>query len=422
MSEFILGKKIAEKHVNKVVERLGPHLQFGESIVVILRASGTRPLRDTLVITNKRMIIMYRDGQGDLEWSIDLDQVVRVAFERSDILVKDRDGETMNIGRLDHLREDEPLLRNAIASLTSGNIDSEGGGVLDPTARLETGPRTKPKQVRDSVARVDTYLLDDEEILFLELNYADVYCITNKRFIHVSGGFKAKAEEQDVTNLVRTEVLKEGIKWYLIGADAQHQMYRLGDFNHEDSARWLASKFEQAFDHFRDPWRDEIRSFIDSVGLTYAFEAILPLLWPRFENEVLLSAFGGGEDLIIFTSQRAVVLPDLAAVPREDWVELVFATGRHEHYSFNGSLLEVQIGMSLESRVRDGRRYSKLQYIGNSEQAFNAAIPSITATLAELANHGYPVIEGPDWVEQTQNPPPPPRQGPTSFVGYSVEF
>lgn len=422
MSDFILGKKVAEKHVNKVVARMSPHLEFGEVIVLIVRASGTRPLRDTVVVTNKRIIAMYRDGSGDLEWAMNLDQIARIAFERSDLLIKGLDGEVINIARIDHFREDEPLLRNAVASLTSGDLESGGGGVLDPTANLQTGPRTKPKQVRDAVSKVDTFLTDGEEILFLEMIIGDVYCITNKRFLHVSGAFKAKAEEFDVSPLVRTEVMKEGIKWFLVGADAQHQLYKLGELTHEDSARWLASKFEEVFGHLRDPWRDQVRQFIDSVGLTYAFEPILPLLWPRFGDEVLLSAFGGGEDLIIFTSARAVVLPDLAVIPKEDWVELVFATGRHEHYSFDGRLLEIQIGMTLESRVRDGRRYGKLQYIGDSEQSFNAAIPHITATLNELANQGYPVVEGPDWLEQTQSPPPPPRQGPTSFVGYSVEF
>lgn len=422
MSEVILGKKIAEKHVNKVSNRLSPFLGFGETIVLIVDAFNKKPLRDTLVVTTKRIICTYKDGSGELEWALDLDQVSRVAFEGSDMFVKTLDGDVLAVARISHLRDDEPLVRSAVSSLTRESIADEGGGVLDPSAKLQTGPRTKPKQVRDAVATIDTFLTDGEEMLFLEIEYNDFYCLTNQRMIHVSRSFKTKAEEQDVSVLVRAEVMKDGIKWLLVGADAQHQLFRLGEFNHEDSARWLASKFEEAYEHFRDPWRDEIRQFIDQVGLGYAFEQILPLLWPRFGDEVLLSAFGGGEDLIIFTSERAVVLPDLVVIPREDWTELIFATGRHEHYAFNGTLLETQIGMSLDSRVRDGRRYAKMQFIGNSQQAFNAAIPAITAALNELTSHGFPVVEGADWLEQTQSPPPPPRQGPTSFVGYSVEF
>lgn len=422
MSDIFIGKKFNEKHLTQIQEKLSPHLVFGEVIVLVAHFIS-RKLGDTLVVTNKRVLITFRHNQ-ELQFSLPLNEIKRVVIERSKLLIKTSTDEVIELGHISHLKEDEPVIRSTFGALASTGTDSgpREVGAMQTTADIQIGPRTKPKNLSSALSRVETFLEDGEFISYIESDGISVYAISNRRLLIVSGGFKTSGQEVRVDNLVRVEVNKHGTKYWLIGADANHEFVQIAQSLNENSMRWLAEKLEESFENFQDPWRDALRIFLANVGLDYAFEAIFPVMWPRQRSEDLLSAFGAGEDLIIFTSERAVVLPDLISINKSDWAELIFSVGRHEHYAFNGNLLQSQWGMSMDGRVSDGRRYSKLQYIGDSQQSYNQAIPTINQALQELASSGYPISEDVDWVEQTQNPPPQPSRGPTSFVGYSVEF
>lgn len=419
MNDVLLGRKYSEKDLSRAMARLTPHLQFGEVPVCAVRARGGKPLIDTLMLTNQRIIAMYKRGNDQLEFAYPISDVRRLAFQDSALLIRTPDDEVLEICRVWHDREDIPLIRQAFSSI-GGQIDGEAGIVRDPTEGLQRSPRTKEKAIHEGVKKVDTYLADDEQLLYALQDIADWYFITNRRLIVLTGIWKTQAKEMDLSDYIRVEVEQDGQKWLVAAADAQQEYALIGKLNKEDEARWLAAKLESAYPHMADTWRDDLRDFVDSIGLSYAFEAIFPMLWPPVEGEQLLSAFGGGEELLIFTTRRLVALPDLSAASIQDVVEIQFAVGRSEHYAYTGILLNSAIGMTCDVRLADGRRFHRVQFIGSTEQEYNAAIPSITRALNDLRQAGYPVTEGQEWVEQTQNPPP--RQGPTSFVGFSVEF
>lgn len=423
MSDILIGKKFNEKHLIQIQEKLTPHLAFGEVVVLVVHFFSQK-LGDTLVVTNQRVLVTYRDDK-ELQFLIPLSEINRVVIQKSQLLVKTSSDEVINLGFISHLKEDEPAIRSTFGALAGNNTESglNESNAMQTTSDIKIGPRTKPKSLSSALSRVETFLEDGEFIRLIEEDGTTVYAISNRRLLIASVGvFKTSVQEVRLENFVRVEVSKQGIKYWVIGANANHDYEKIAESLNENSMRWLAERLEGAFDNFQDPWRDTLRVFLGQVGLDSVFEEIFPVLWPRQGSEDLVSAFGAGEDLIIFTSERAVVLPDLVSIDKGDWTQLTFAVGRHEHYAFNGSLLQSQWGMSLDGQVSDGRRYSKLQYIGDSQQAYNQAIPTISQALQELGSAGYPIVEGPDWVEQTQNPPPPPSRGPTSFVGYSVEF
>lgn len=422
MSDILIGKKFNEKHLTDIKEKLAPHLAFGEVIVLVVHFIS-RKMGDTLVVTNQRVLVTHRNRE-ELEYSLPLSEINRVIIERAKLLVRTSSDELINLGLISHLKEDEPAIRSTFGALTVADTESGLGeiGAMQTTADIQIGPRTKPKNLSHALSRVETFLENGEFIRCIEEDGSTVYAISNKRLLIASGGFKTSGREVRVEGLVRIEVSKQGVKYWVVGANANHDYEQIAESLNENSMRWLAKKLEEAFANFQDPWRDTLRDFLGQVGLKSAFEAIFPVMWPQQGSENLISAFGAGEDLIIFTTERAVVLPDLVSIDKSQWAQLMFSVGRYEHYAFNGSLLQSQWGMSLDGQVSDGRRYSKLQHVGDSQQAYNQAIPTISQALQELGLAGYPIVEGADWVEQTQNPPPPPSRGPTSFVGYSVEF
>lgn len=419
MGDVLLGKKFSEKDLAKAMAQLTPELQVGESPVCAVQAIGMRPPIDTLILTNQRIVTMYR-GRG-VDFRYPISDVRRLAFSGSKLIIRTPDDEVLEVCRVKHASDDAPLIRQVFSSI-GGLLDGSADIVRDPTASVTHSPRTKEKAMHEGLLKVDEFLEDGEQLLYALQDVNDWFFVTNRRLITITGIRKTQAQDMLLEDYVRVAVEQDRQKWLVAAADPQQQYALLAKLRHEDEARWLARSIEAAYPHMTDPWRDEIRGFVDSVGLSYALESILPLLWPRVAGEQLVSAFGGGEDLLIFTTRRLVALPDLVAVPLQDVVAAEFALGRSDHYSYSGQLVQAAFGMTAAIRVSDGRRFNRVQFIADSEQQFNAAIPSFTRALQDLSAAGYPVTEGQEWVEQTQSPPPPPRQGPTSFVGYSIEF
>lgn len=421
MTDVLLGKKFSDKDLGKTMDVLGQELAANEVVVCAVKAIGSRPLINTLVLTNRRLISLYRGRSGEVAFAIPLPDIRRLAFDRHKLLIKTSADETLEVCGLSHDREDGLLIRETFASM-GAQLDGDKEIVRNPVADVVASPRTKEKSLRDGLQKVDGYLHDGENVRFALEDIADWYFVTDQRLIVLTGIWKTNAQEMNFADYVRVEVEQDGVKWIVAAVDAQQNYALVGKLNHEHEARWLARCIEETQPHMADAWRDELRVFIDSVGLSYAFEAIFPLLWPGVEGEELLSAFGAGEDLVIFTTRRVAVLPDLVAVPLAHVAEVVFAYGRSEHYSYTGQLAQVAFGLTCNLRIVDGRRWQRVQFIGDSEQRFNQSIPTVTHALEQLRNSGYTLVEGDEWLEQTQSPPPVARQGPTSFVGFSVEF
>jgi len=416
-----LGKKFSDKDLAKATECLQPELADGEELVCAVRAIGTRPAVDTLVMTNQRIITLYRNRGSAVEASYPIATIRRLAFDGSDVWLRTFSDEDYLVCRLSHGVEDSVLLRRAFTAV--GEETDPGSNVVrDPTANAQGSPRTKERALQQGLAKIDAYLTDGEILLYALEDIGDWYFITNKRLITLMGTWKVNAQELDLTQYVRIAVELDGNKWIVAAVDS-HQNYALiGKLNREDEARWLARSIEMAYPQMSDPWRDYLQQFIDSLGLSYAFEAILPLLWPGIAGERLIWSFGSGEDHLIFTSRRLVVLPDLVAIPLESVRQAVFAAGREEHYYYDGNLEGVVYGLACEMHLVDGRQVTRLFPIGATEREFDGVIAQVNAALGELSSAGYPIVAGERWVQQTQSPPPSQRYATSYSMEFDVEF
>lgn len=59
-----IGKKVKYKHVNKIENELNPLLTNGEKVVAVFWANRLKPLTDTLVLTNQRLLCAYGANIG----------------------------------------------------------------------------------------------------------------------------------------------------------------------------------------------------------------------------------------------------------------------------------------------------------------------------------------------------------------------
>lgn len=419
-SRMAVGKKVNEKDVKKLSAAVAGKLRDGELPLLLVKISYAKPRRSLLLVTNERVLMPDESlGAAGRVDSLDIRTVSRLNFDQRLICFQINGGSIIQAGNISHINEDEPVLRKFMSELIKSN--NPGGAVVvgDPSSRLEAGPRTKPKNIRSLVIQVDSELVEGEELLFLETNYPDTYIVTTKRILAVSS---REVKTADFSELIRLDVRKEGIHWLVVGADSAHNFSLVAKLSHEDSARWLMGKMLTEFPQFRDPWLREVRMFIGGLALEYAFDAVLPNFWPQRDGESTIMAIGTGEDRMLFSSERTVVLPELKSFNKSDWAQIIWAPGEVNHYTYTGSLIRSRMCILLTAQTRDGRRYEKLQVVGESQQAYNSAIPAITESFRKLVASGYPVIEGDYWRDQTQAPPPAPTQNTTYYSGFSIDY
>jgi hypothetical protein len=462
MNDVKVGAKFAPKHIDKAMKRLQPFLQQGEEVTFLAHLVAGRKGGDTIVITNQRLITVWKFTTKEFEFSCPLEDIVRITFSGSRVTFDLANSEKREIGKLMHASSDEALIRAALPLLfnqTESQVSTTKKVIVpveeqvtytaesvqpliytdeneksqitaestepaaniqanNPFENIEFGPKTKEKDWLRYSNQVSTSMHEGERAFGVVGSNNDWYVVTNYRLLYVAG-IRRKITEIDLTSFNRTFVQKQTIRWWIAGADSKQNFSKIGHFSDESCANWLAHKIERSYPQFNDPWRDELRGLLRQLNLTYAFEGIYPILVNQISEEKTLGGLGVGENVILLTSERVVVLPELISVAKAEVSRIEFAVGRQEHSTWNGHLLKSAIKVSVEVYAVDGRRYGKLCDMGESQEQYNRIVPGITSMKQKLQASGYSVTDGPDWMESTQGPIP--QQQSSTFIGYSFD-
>jgi hypothetical protein len=464
MNDIKLGHKFSTKHTQKAMNRLKPFLNDGETVLLITHFMAGRKGGDTLVVTNQRVLTVWRFTSREPEFACAIEEVSRISISGESVSLILQAGDSREIGKFTHGSKDDGLLRDSLPMLfeqvvqtvsakkkvfvaesdqvtvTAESLRPEPDGALrhpliaatepvaipqsmtasDPFENLEFGPKSKEKDWSYSVESVRSFMEEGEQALGVVGENNDWYIITDSRLLNATGILKKKCAEIDTSGFIRTFVQKQTIRWWIAGADKKNNYAKIAHFSDENRALWLASKLESCLPQFKDPWRDEIRKLLREVNLTYAFENIYPIMGDQVNSERTLGGLGSGEQIFLLTSERLIILPELISMSKGQIAEIEFASGRQDRLAQNGVLVRSEMKISVEVRAVDGRRYLKQGDMGESQEQYNNLIPRITAMKRQLRDCGYQVKDGADWVDTTQSVPPQ-QQSTMTYIGYSFD-
>jgi hypothetical protein len=120
--EMLIGAKLNDKRIEKVTRKLAPHLLPGESISALVRTNKFKPMLDTVVVTNARVLALgSEDGKGPkvsiAANEIDGVDLAEKRFANPSIAIVTTFGKSVSLGTLIGDNADGPLLRDAILAL-----------------------------------------------------------------------------------------------------------------------------------------------------------------------------------------------------------------------------------------------------------------------------------------------------------------
>jgi hypothetical protein len=163
------GEKVKDSLVDKVIERLAPHLLPGENIELLIRTNKLSPLLDAIVVTDGRVLALHT---GDV-----LAKGPRIQFPANqvrELLIDKRftgtsadlltvTGQRVSLGALIGGDADGPLLRDAVHALRTTDVSDRVSPARQRPAASGTGGGGLAEEIGKLAALHAQGILDDAE-------------------------------------------------------------------------------------------------------------------------------------------------------------------------------------------------------------------------------------------------------------------